>query len=73
MQNPKWSLEAAKQSSYAVQFIWSWVDAMTSFYEVFTNTKPLREKLVLMKKVVAEKTEELRLKKEALDKVNQRI
>jgi len=43
---------------------------MTSFYEVFTNTKPLREKLVMMKQVVAEKTQELKLKKEALDKVN---
>lgn len=46
---------------------------MQMYYEVFTNTKPLREKLVAMKKVVAEKTEELREKKEALDKVNQRI
>lgn len=73
LQNPKWSLEAAQKSSYAVQFLWSWVKAMSDYYKVFTTTQPLREKLVDMKRVVAEKTEELKIKKDALEKVNSRI
>ena len=46
---------------------------MSDYYKVFTTTQPLREKLVDMKRVVAEKTEELKIKKDALEKVNSRI
>lgn len=46
---------------------------MLGYYKVFTETKPLREKLAEMRKIVQEKTEELKIKKEALDKVNKRI
>ena len=38
LQNPKWSLEAAQKSSYAVQFLWSWVKAMSDYYKVYTTT-----------------------------------
>lgn len=46
---------------------------MSDYYKVYTTTQPLREKLVDMKKIVSDKTEELLLKKAALDKVNARI
>lgn len=46
---------------------------MTDYFKVYTTTQPLREKLVDMKKIVSEKTEELKAKKDALDKVNSRI
>jgi dynein heavy chain, axonemal len=46
---------------------------MLGYYKVFTETKPLREKLAEMRKIVQEKTEELKIKKDALDKVNKRI
>lgn len=46
---------------------------MYDFYKVFTETKPLRDQLEVVKKVVAEKKEELRVKMEALDKINAQI
>jgi dynein heavy chain len=46
---------------------------MLGYYKVFTETKPLREKLVIMNKIVEEKTAELKIKKEALDRINKRI
>lgn len=47
-----------------------WVKAMYDYFRVFTDTKPLREQLVQMRKIVEEKTAELRIKKEALERVN---
>lgn len=46
---------------------------MVDYYKVFTETKPLREKLVSVKKLVEEKTAELKIKKEALEEVNKKI
>lgn len=50
-----------------------WVKAMYDYFKVFTETKPLREQLIQMKKIVEEKTAELKIKKDELEKVNQRI
>ena len=41
--------------------------------KVYTTTQPLREKLIEMRGIVAEKTAELLVKKDMLDKVNARI
>jgi dynein heavy chain, axonemal len=71
--NPNFNLESAKHSSYAVQFLFAWVKAMVDYFKVYTETKPLREKLGVMQKIVEEKTAELRLKKEALDEINGKI
>lgn len=46
---------------------------MVDYYKVFTETKPLRDKLVEMRKIVEIKQAELRVKKEELEKVNKRI
>lgn len=43
-----------------------WVKAMVDYYKVYTETKPLREKLVDMRRIVEEKTKELKIKKDAL-------
>lgn len=43
-----------------------WVTAMVDYHKVFTETEPLREKLEEMKKLVSEKTAELKLKKDEL-------
>jgi dynein heavy chain len=47
-----------------------WVKAMVDYYKVYSETKPLREKLFLTKLIVTEKTNELALKKNALDLIN---
>ncbi len=50
-----------------------WVKAMYDYYRVFTDTKPLREQLIQMRKIVEEKTAELRVKKDALERINNKI
>ena len=50
-----------------------WVKAMMDYYKVYAETRPLREKLVAMRKIVQEKTAELKIKKDSLEKVNRRI
>jgi dynein heavy chain, axonemal len=70
---PEFNFQAVERTSFATKFLYLWVNAMLGYYKVFTETKPLREKLAEMRKIVQEKTEELKIKKEALDKVNKRI
>ena len=43
--DPDFSLERAKQCSYAVKFLYSWVRAMYDYNRVYLQTKPLRDKL----------------------------
>lgn len=50
-----------------------WVKAMYDYYRVYTETRPLREQLIAMRKIVEEKTAELRVKKEELERVNEKI
>ena len=73
MTNPDFTYERAESSAYALKFMYAWVDAMFKFHKVFINTKPLREQLDSMKKIVAEKTEELKVKKAELTKINDKI
>ena len=46
---------------------------MYDYFRVFTDTKPVREQLAKMQNIVAVKTEELAIKKEALEKINAKI
>ena len=49
MKDPKFTLESAASSSFAIKFIFSWVKAMYDFYKVYTETEPIRVKLESMK------------------------
>jgi len=60
--NPK----KAADCSVAIKYIFSWIMAMYDYNRIYLQTKPLREKLNAVQKVVREKTEELRVKKEQL-------
>lgn len=44
-----------ERCNVATKFLYLWVNAMYEYYTVYTTTKPLREKLVAMRKVVDEK------------------
>lgn len=70
---PEFSLHSVEKCSFATKFLYMWVKAMYDYFKVFTETKPLREQLIQMKKIVEEKTAELKIKKDELEKVNQRI
>jgi len=56
-------LEKARSSSTAGAGLFCWARAMIDYFKVFTETKPLRIELEKMNTIVAEKTEELKLKK----------
>jgi len=73
MGDPEFTLDRAKTSSYAIQFLYLWVKAMFDFNKVFNETRPLREKLEATQKVLAEKTAFLKIKMDALDAVNKKI
>lgn len=73
LNNENFSLNVVERCSYATKFLYMWVTAMVDYHKVFTETQPLREKLEEMKKIVAEKTKELKLKKSELDKINKKI
>ena len=73
LSQPEFSLQAAEKCSFATKFLFMWVKAMYDYYRVFTDTKPLREQLIQMRKIVEEKTAELRVKKDALERINNRI
>ena len=73
MGDPEFTLERAKTSSYAIQFLYLWVKAMFDFNKVYNETRPLREKLEATQKILADKTAELNEKKAALDAVNKKI
>ncbi len=45
LNEPEFTLDRAKASSYAIQFLYLWVKAMYDFNKVFNETRPLREKL----------------------------
>jgi dynein heavy chain len=73
MGDPEFTLDRAKSSSYAIQFLFLWVKAMFDFNKVFNETRPLREKLEGTQKMLAEKTAFLKTKMDALDAVNKKI
>jgi dynein heavy chain, axonemal len=45
MSDPDFTLDRAKQCSFAVKFLYSWVKAMYDYNKVYLDTKPLRDKL----------------------------
>ncbi len=73
MNRPEFTFSSVERCSFATKFLYMWVKAMADYYKVYTETKPLREKLVEMRKIVEEKTAELKIKKDALDKINSKI
>ncbi len=73
IKQPEFSLAAAEKCSFATKFLYMWVIAMYDYYKVFTETRPLREQLVAMRKLVEEKVAELRIKKDALEKITAKI
>ena len=56
------NFEAVARCSFACKFLFLWCQAMVDYYKVFTETKPLRDKLVEMRKIVEVKQAELRIK-----------
>jgi dynein heavy chain, axonemal len=62
MPDPDFCLERAKTCNLAVKYLFSWAQAMYDYNKVFTQTKPLRDKLEATRKVLAEKTAYLNAK-----------
>lgn len=73
MTRPEFTFASVERCSFATKFLYMWVKAMMDYYKVYTETRPLREKLVQMRKIVEEKTAELKIKKDALEKINKKI
>lgn len=73
LNQPEFTLAAVERCSFATKFLFMWCKAMVDYYKVYTETKPLREKLIEMRRIVDEKTKELKIKKEALEKINKTI
>lgn len=73
MTQPDFTFDKVEKCSYACKYLFLWVKAMADYYKVFTQTQPLREKLIAVRKLVDEKTTELKIKKDALEEVNKRI
>lgn len=55
LSRPEFTFSAVERCSFATKFLFMWVKAMMDYYKVFVETKPLREKLVAMRKIVQEK------------------
>lgn len=70
---PDFTYEKVQGSNQACKYLFLWVKAMYDYYKVFTETKPLREKLVEVRRLVEVKTAELKVKKDALEEVNKKI
>lgn len=73
LNQPEFTFASVERCSFATKFLFMWVKAMVDYYKVYTETKPLREKLIEMRGIVETKTKELRVKKEALAKINATI
>jgi len=70
---PEFNFAAVERCSFATKFLFMWVKAMVDYYKVFVETKPLREQLLSVRKIVEEKMEELRVKKAELEEINKKI
>ncbi|KAL4427402.1 hypothetical protein ABPG74_009674 [Tetrahymena malaccensis] len=73
LNQPEFTFAAVERCSFATKFLYMWVKAMVDYYKVYTETKPLREKLIEMRRIVDEKMGQLRIKKEELAKINAKI
>ena len=67
------TFERAKECSYAIKFLFNWSKAMYDFNKVFTETQPLRDQLNAVKKILEEKTLELKKKNEELERISRKI
>lgn len=43
---PEFNIQSAERCSYATKFLFMWVKAMADYYKVYSDSKPLREKLI---------------------------
>jgi dynein heavy chain len=73
LNQPEFTSAAVDRGNYATKFLYMWVKAMTDYYNVFTKTKPLRDRKIEMTKLAEEKALELKIKKMELEQVKQRI
>lgn len=73
MGDPTFNLESVAKCNVASKYLFLWVQAMYDYYTVYTTTKPLREKLIFMRKLVEEKNASLAIKKSELAKINKKI
>ena len=62
-----------QKSSDANYCLYLWVEAMVTFYDVYESTKPVRERLEEVSKVLKEKTEFLDKKKAELEASTARL
>lgn len=70
---PDFTQQRANDCSFAVSFIFLWINAIYTFHKVFTETQPLRDELKRVEAIVEEKTAILKVKKDELDKINKRL
>jgi len=70
---PNFQQDKVNSANQATKYLWGWVNAMYMYYQTFTSTKPLREKLEATQKLLAEKTAELAIKREELKRINAAI
>ncbi len=68
--HPKFNEKDAYQASKACGYLFNWVKAMYDYYKVYTSTRPLREQLESVKKIVEDKKRELKEKMDALEVIN---
>jgi dynein heavy chain len=67
LHDPDFQLERAKTCSFAVKFLFMWCRAMYDYNKIFLETQPIRSKLKSALAVVAEKSAQLKVKKDMLD------
>lgn len=70
---PDFTQQRANDCSLAVSFIFMWINAIYTFFKVFTETQPLRDELSRVQAIVAEKTAILKVKKQELDLITSRL
>jgi dynein heavy chain len=68
-----WNDKEMEKSNVANYYLYLWVEAMVTFHDVFESTKPVRERLIEVSKVLAEKTEFLAKKKADLEASTARL
>jgi len=56
LKDPDFSLDRAKTCSFAVKYLYSWVQAMYDYNKVFLETQPMRDKLKAAMAIVQEKS-----------------
>ena len=68
-----WTDKEMKNSSLANYYLYLWVDCIINFTEINEKTKPVRDELQRVTKILNEKTEFLAIKKKQLDNSMKRL